>query len=189
MKIGIFGGRFDPIHNGHLAVAYEILKHKNIDEIWFLLDNAHQWRPIEASIKDRINMLKLAIKDEKKFKVSDVAIKLGGMTETIIVMRFLKKMYPENEFFFICGSDQLPTFPKWTHWEDLLNEVKFWVVARKDYPLNQKYTNCEIIEDSSYIPLNDSATKIRERIKNGGPIKNLVSESVEKYILEKGLYR
>ena len=189
MTIGIFGGRFDPVHNGHLAVAREILKQKNPDEIWFLPDNAHQWRPIEASPMDRVNMLKLAIKDEKRFKVSDTAISLGGMTETITVMRFLKKLHPENEYFFICGSDQLPTFPKWTHWEDLLTQVKFWVVARHNYPFDQKYLNCEIIEDPSYTPLNDSATAIREKIKKREAITNLVSESVEKYILEKGLYK
>lgn len=189
MTVGIFGGRFDPIHNGHLAVAEEILKQKNPGEIWFLPDNQHQWRPIEASAIDRINMLNLAIGKNKRYKISDVGIKLGGMTETITVMRNLRKTQPENEYFFICGSDQLPTFPKWTHWKDLLEEVKFWVIIRKGYPIVNIPKNCEIIEDPNYTPLENSATEIRKRIKNKLLITNLTLKNVEKYIEKRNLYQ
>ncbi len=191
MTIGIFGGRFDPIHNGHLAVAKEIFKQKHPDQIWMLVENIHQWRPIVASAEDRIKMVELAINElgEKKIKVSDLAIRLGGMTETITVMRHLHKQFSKDQFFFICGSDQLENFTKWTHWEELKKEVKFWIVERGNFSIHNVPENCEIIQDPNYIPLEDSATEIRERLKLNLSIKNLVSEGVEKYIIKKRLYK
>src|SRR5579872_799361 len=108
MQIALFGGRFDPIHNGHLAVAKEILKVGAADEVWLSIENEHQWRPIVASWQDRKNMVKLAIeekdrpyssresvgriekfsthfvrsKDKQKLKIDLTPIELGGLTET-----------------------------------------------------------------------------------------------------------
>ena len=197
MRIAVFGGRFDPIHNGHLAVAQEVLKTGNADEVWLSIENQHQWRPLVASWQDRKKMAELAKNEEwiphqvrdDRLKIDLTPIELGGMTETIQVVRKLRQTYPQHEFVFVVGSDQLPTFPKWSHWEDLQKEVHFLMVARKDSPLENIPKNVTVIDDPNYIPLDDSATRIREFIKMGKSITHLVPESVEEYIVQNKLYQ
>ena len=188
MRIALFGGRFDPIHNGHLAVAREVLKVKAADEVWFSVENQHQWRPIVASVEERKRMIELATAGEQHFKIDMTPEKLGGLTETISVMRELRKSVTD-EIVFVVGSDQLAVFHKWTHWEELEKEVRFLIVARKGSPIENVPKNAVVIEDPTYEPLEDSATRIRELLKEGKSISGLVPEKVEAYIMEKGLYR
>jgi len=188
MKIALFGGRFDPVHNGNIAIEKEVLKVKEAHEVWFSLENQHQWRPIVASVENRKKMLDYAIEGESRFKIDLTPVKLGGLTETISVIRDIRKRI-KQEIIFIAGSDQLPTFPKWTHWKDLQKELKFLIVARKGSPLQNVPSNCLILDDPNYIPLEDSATRIRNFIKEGKSIHGLVSKKVENYIIEKGLYK
>lgn len=184
--VAILGGRFDPIHNGHLAVATEVLKTKSADEVWLSLENQHQWRPIVASVEDRKAMVELAIQEESRFKIDLTPIELGGMTETISVVRALRKKYPQDEFVFVVGSDQ--PFSRWTHWEELEKEVHFLIVARKGSVMENIPSNATFITDPTYEPLDDSATRIRELRKMGKSITGLVPESVEKYIISHNLY-
>ncbi|MGH7246015.1 MAG: nicotinate (nicotinamide) nucleotide adenylyltransferase [Candidatus Levyibacteriota bacterium] len=187
MHIALFGGRFDPPHNGHLAIAREILaSQKQIDEVWFLPDNQHQWNPILASAQDRIKMLQQML--EPRMRIETMAVVLGGMTETLTVVRKLREKY-NHTFVFICGSDQIPTFPKWTHWEELQKELQFLIIARKGYPVAMLPKNCMLLEDANYTPLDDSATEIRNRIKNSKPITDLVPRKVEEYIIQEKLYK
>ena len=218
--IALFGGRFDPIHNGHLAVAKEVLRVKKADEVWFSLEYQHQWRPIVASVAERKAMLELAIEEEgkiqkdkgkdsiasfilsktnvlqndtstslsEKLKIDMTPVELGGLTETIAVMRKIKEKYPQHEFIFVCGSDQLPTFPKWSHWDQLQKEVHFLIVARKGSPLENVPQNATVIDDPTYEPLEDSATRIRDLRKAGKSISGLVPKAVEEYIVSHKLY-
>lgn len=188
MRIAIFGGRFDPIHNGHLAVANEVLKTNNADEVWLSIENQHQWRPIVAPSEDRRKMAELAIAGEKQLKIDMTPVELGGLTETIQVMRSLKEKYPQHEFVFVVGSDQLPTFHKWSHWKDLQKEVRFLIVARKGSPLENIPNNATIIDDPLYEPLDDSATRIRNLRKEDKSIHDLVPYAVEEYIVQHRLY-
>ncbi len=187
MQIALFGGRFDPVHNGHIAVAHEVLKVGAADEVWFSLENQHQWRPIVASTDDRRAMLEAAIKGEPRFKLDETPIKLGGLTETISVVRELRKEVKDN-IVFVVGSDNLKVFDKWTHWQELLQEVKFLIVARKGFPFESVPPNAIIVNDPNYEPLEDSATRIRENLKKGMPIRGLVPKEVEEYIRMHRLY-
>lgn len=188
MRVAIFGGRFDPIHNGHLAVAKEVLKMNKADEVWLSIENQHQWRPIVAPSEDREAMAELAIAGLDDFKIDMTPVELGGTTETIQVVRLLRKKYPQHEFVFVVGSDQLPTFHKWSHWKELQKEVQFLIVARKGSPLENVPENATVIDDLTYEPLDDSATRIRELLKAGQSISGLVPENVEEYIKEHKLY-
>jgi len=228
-RIAIFGGRFDPVHNGHLAVAQEVLRVGKVDELWLSVENQHQWRPIVASSADRVAMLKLAIRSviatpdsirgkqsnnghpgettisigsqkedsiatlqndsNDKFKVDTTPLQLGGSTATLFVMRSLREKFPQHEFVFVVGSDQLSVFHKWTHWEDLEKEVHFLVVARKGSPMENVPKNATVITDATYEPLEDSATRIRELLGAGKSITGLVPVGVEKYIHRHDLYK
>lgn len=188
MRIALFGGRFDPIHNGHIAIAKEVLKVGAASEVWFSVENQHQWRPIVASAVDRLAMLQLAIEGESQFKIDKTPLTLGGLTETISVMKNLRKTV-HDDIIFVCGSDQLNVFDKWTHWQELEKEVQFLIIARKGSPIENVPNNCTILEDPTYEPLEDSATKIRELRKAGKSIHGLVPDRVEKYIIEHELYK
>lgn len=189
MTIALFGGRFDPIHNGHLAVARAVLKQDSIDEVWFVPDNVHQWNPIIAYAEDRLKMLELVL-FSKRTKLSDIAIRLGGKTRTIDVIDALQMKFTQRlNFIFICGSDQIPDFPKWTGWERLEKEMQFLIIPRKGYPITDFPQNCRVLSDTRYDPLDDSSRKIRERIKTGLSIRALVPKQVEEYIMEKKLYK
>ncbi|HYK09007.1 MAG TPA: nicotinate-nucleotide adenylyltransferase [Candidatus Eisenbacteria bacterium] len=219
MRIAIFGGRFDPIHNGHLAVAQEVLRVGKVDEVWLSVENQHQWRPIVASSADRVAMLELAIdsvipsgtkdiysssehsesrsqdssqppvSNNNRLKVDTTPLELGGSTATLFVMRSLREKFPQHEFVFVVGSDQLGVFYKWTFWEDLEKEVHFLVVARKGSPMENVPKNATIITDATYEPLEDSATRIRDLLGAGKSITGLVPKSVEGYIIQHKLYR
>lgn len=211
MRIALFGGRFDPVHNGHLAVAQEVLKMGVAEQVWFSVENQHQWRPIVASGEDRKKMLELAIEsanglqptdyskekavdrglnaESSRLKVDTTPLELGGSTATLFVMRALRKKFPQHEFVFVVGSDQLSVFNKWTHWEELEKEVHFLVVARKGSPIENVPKNATVITDPTYEPLEDSATRIRELLGKGKSITGLVPKGVEKYIIEHELYK
>ena len=129
MKIGLFGGRFDPVHNGHIAIAREILKLMLVDQVWFIPDLQHQWNPIIAPVGDRLNMLKLAVKNEQNIMLDTIAIDLGGSTEIYKVLQHLKRRYAD-EFVFIGGSDQLRTLSQWHYWAELVQTLPFLIVVR-----------------------------------------------------------
>src|SRR5579872_1526832 len=126
---------------------------------------------------------------QNRLRIDLTPTELGGLTETISVMRALHKKFPQHEFVFVVGSDQLPTFPKWSHWEELQKEVHFLMVARKNSPLENIPENVTVINDPNYVPLEDSATKIRELRKIGKSIHGLVPNVVEEYIEKKQLYK
>lgn len=221
MKIALFGGRFDPVHNGHIAVAREVLKMKAADEVWFSVENQHQWRPIVASAEDRETMLRLAIQftrhpersegsqsknkpalpagrdssalpqndSNNTLKVDTTPLELGGQTTTLFVVRELRKKFPQHDFVFVVGSDNMNVFHKWTHWEELEKEVHFLVIARKGSPVENVPENATVITDPTYEPLEDSATRVRELLGQGKSIHGLVPDSVENYIIEHKLYR
>jgi len=107
MNIALFGGRFDPPHDGHLAVAEEVLNSPDIDEIWFIPDNQHHWSPTVASANDRLAMLRLI--ETSRIKVSDIAIKKGGKTYTIDIVSQLQKQ-TRHTYTWICGADLIKDF-------------------------------------------------------------------------------
>lgn len=188
MKIALFGGRFDPPHNGHLHIAREVLKSvPDIDEVWLVPANTHPWRPIEASASDRLAMTKLLA--EENIRVSDIDIRRGGETYTIDTINELLQT-TSNTYVFICGADQLEDFAKWRAYQELEKKLHFVVFPRIGYDiLGVLPKNVTILAANDFIATDDSSTQIRERIKKGLSIADLVPEKVEKYILNKRLYR
>lgn len=184
--IAIFGGRFDPIHNGHIHLARAVLRAKQADEIWIVPDNQHQWNPIIASPEHRTSMIKKVL--EKNMEIKTTAIDIGGTTETITVFRKLKSENPDFDFVFICGSDQITNFHKWTHWSEIEKELPFIIVSRAGHPAENLPSNCTILKDPEYIPIEDSATRVRNAIKRGENIEKFVAPEVHQYIEKYKLY-
>ena len=188
-KIAIFGGTFNPIHIGHLLTGYDVIENLNYDYIIYIPDNipAHKELDCEICSKDRLQMVKLAVKNHKKFLYSDIEIKKGGISYSIDTVREIKKKYNiSNKIGLIIGSDLVESLNTWKEIDNLVEECDIICLKRdssKNNFLKYRLTNVKnrIIDISS--------TLIRERIKNKLPIDFMVTEKVKKFISKKKLYK
>lgn len=187
MKIAILGGRFDPPHVGHFLVAQQVLDYRSdIDKVLLIPAFQHQWKPIIAGPKDRLEMLQSFAMP--KIEISDVEIKRGGVSYSIDTIKTIKQE-SNAEIFWIVGSDILSEFHKWKRAEDLLRLATFLIFPRDPHALPKAIpAGFEVIRSEKLLTTNFSSTIVRERIREGKSIKHLVPESVEEYIREHNLY-
>jgi len=188
MHIALFGGSFDPPHSSHVKIAHEVLKDlPEMDEVWFVPDNLHHWKPLVAPAQDRLAMVRLL--EDGNIKASDIAIQRGGKTYTIAVVRQLQDT-THNTYVWVCGADQLMDFRRWHDFAELEERIRFIIYPRIGYTIPDILPkNFQLMTPNDFIATDDSSTEIRERVKQGLPIKHLVPERVEEYILKKGLYK
>ncbi len=192
---GILGGTFDPVHFGHINLASEILTKKNLNGILFVIVGNHPFKqePAPSEYKYRLEMLEIALRNYNNLIISKIEEEnnLSGYTiDTIIA---LKKKFPQADFHFIIGADNISTFDKWHQPEKLMNEVDILLGARPGYDLKAlpklPNDNYEIVE----IDLFDaSSTEIRTLLKrntNVEKLNKLIPNKVLNYITENGLYR
>ena len=188
MKVGIFGGSFNPIHNTHVRIIEEILRRKLVDEVWVLPCRDHPFNKKFESAEHRVNMINLAIKemDSKKVKICDVELNSNEKSYTYDTIKKLKEKY-NHEFSLIIGSDLLKEIEKWYKYLELVNEIKCIIFLREGYPivLPKSLKNACIIRED---PNNTSSSKIRERLYNSEAINYFVPCKVEKYIKKNKLY-
>lgn len=188
MKIGILGGTFNPIHLGHLILAEEVREKLSLGRIIFVPAYLppHKDNSDIAPAKDRFSMVTLAIKENKFFCVSDIEIKRDGRSYTIDTLSEFKRRYPQDEVYFIIGSDLLKYLDEWKDLSEIIKMVKFVVATRPGYPLEK------IPAYISTIPIRAvdiSAFEIRQAIKEKRSFRYLVADAVYKYIIRRGLYK
>lgn len=158
-KIGLLGGSFDPIHNGHLHIAEQVLNQLQLDEIWFI-PNAHspQRDKPKFSAEDRYKMCALAIKNLPQFKLCDLEIN-HQQNYTIDTLKKLQVKHPENEFYLILGMDAYLNFETWRDWQGILKRVKLIVVNRPGFSAPERALDAKFI---TVPPLDISASSIRK---------------------------
>jgi nicotinate-nucleotide adenylyltransferase len=201
MNIGVLGGTFDPIHIGHIKVAEEVVARLDLPRIlfmpagqpWLKLNNANAISPIQH----RLEMVRLGIAGNPRFKLSTMEIERGGPTYTVDTIAQLHSQLDEgDEMFFILGWDNLMQLPQWHRPERLIELCRLAAVPRVDFslpdlPALEKelpgITQRVILFDKPRIDIN--ASVIRRRAAEGKPISDFVPEAVERYIKEHGLYQ
>ena len=193
--IGIMGGTFDPIHNGHLVTAECASYQYNLDKVVFVPSGnpPHKTNKEITNADDRYSMALLATMSNPKFRVSRMEIDREGLSYTIDTVKEFKKIYPNAKFYFITGADAILEIFTWKAPGKLLAEVEFIAASRPGYCLSQ--LGREIYDeyrDSIHlleIPgLAISSTDIRGRVRVGRPIKYQLPEEVEAYIRKHNLY-
>jgi len=198
-KIGLFGGTFDPIHIGHIAVAMQVKVQFNLDKIIFIPSGKPPHKAIpEASSNYRYEMVKLAVSNHDNFECSIVEINREGFSYAIDTVKHYKEnKYQNDEIYYITGVDIMESFLDWKDPYELLNLCNFIVVARPGYSLDNlkngilgkvldKYQSKIFLIEIKEADI--SATKIREMIKKGESISGLVPKIIEEYIKKKGFY-
>lgn len=193
MNIALLFGSFNPIHNGHLAMAHAALQSNKCDEVWFVVSphNPLKSRNTLAPANDRAHMVSLAIQDESKFKICTVEFNMPTPSYTIHTVQKLKRHFHEHVFFLLCGTDVVHSLPAWYKYEELIQSLKFLVCSREienqfaSHSLVQEYS--EQFEFIAFEPLDVSSTKIRETLVNTGN-STQVTEQVLAFILSQGLY-
>ena len=166
MRVGVFGGSFDPIHVGHLIIAESVLNETDLDEVWFMVSpqNPLKSKKNLVSEYDRLRMAELAVGDHPKIRVSNFEFYLPKPSYTIDTLVALKEKYPKKEFSLVMGEDNLRHLHKWKNYEAILKYYKIWVYPR----ISDEKTQAPEFENVSYFSLaylDISATRIRELIK------------------------
>ncbi len=200
-KIGIYGGTFDPIHIGHLIIAQQTKEILRLDKIVFLPNgNPPHKNNIHTDEYHRLNMIKLAIEDNKDFIVSEIEINKKDYVYTYDSIRNLKYIYPES-IYFIIGQDSLVSLKTWYKYNELISICKFAVMPRKfdniqednikyikNYINNNFKENLENFAIIDFPLLDISSTTVRNNIKDKKSLKYLLPDKVIKYIYEENLY-
>lgn len=183
MRIAIFSGSFNPIHNGHLAIAQEVLKQGAADELWFLVSPQN---PLKTNFdllpeNDRFEMVKLATENEYHMIASNFEFSLLRPTYTINTLEKLRIKYPQHHFLLLIGGDNFAIFHKWFEYQRIINEFGLIVYPRPGIQKEAivQFPNTTVIS----APLIDlSATEIREKLKKGESIEDMVPEKVAFYL-------
>ena len=188
MKIGILGGTFNPIHIGHLILVEEAREKLSLDKVIFVPAYLppHKENGDIISAAKRMNMVRLAIRTNPFFSVSDIEIKRKGKSYTIDTLKEFKKVYPKDELYFITGSDLLKYLDDWKDLKQVIKVVSFIVATRPGYPLEKIPS---YIKTVAIRAVDISAFEIRKAIKKKRSFRYLVPEAVYSYITKNRLYR
>jgi len=186
VKIGILGGTFNPIHNGHLIMAEYVRIEFGLSKVIFMPCNIpyHKKSLKLLPAYQRLDMVKTAIKGNKYFESSDIDIKRGGLTYSIDTLKHLKSVYPgKSSFYFIIGMDSLVELPLWREIRTLAKLCRFIAVKRPGFNKIkvQSFLLPRVLYSSS--PFVDiSSSEIRIRVKQKQSIRYLVPDSIIEYI-------
>ena len=166
MRIGIYGGSFNPVHFGHVGLAKWVIEHTDLDELWLLVSPNNPLKPagILAPEEERLAAVSKAVKDIPQVKASDFEFHLPRPSYTANTLRELQKAYPEHEFTLVIGEDNLAIFDQWREYNYIMENYRIFVYPRKGTITNQQspITNARNIIFLASAPLFDiSSTAIR----------------------------
>ena len=147
MRIGIYGGSFNPVHFGHVGLAKWVIEHTDLDELWLLVTPNNPLKPagILAPEEERLAAVSEAVKDIPQVKASDFEFHLPRPSYTANTLRELQKAYPQHEFTLVIGEDNLAIFDQWKEYEFIASNFRIFVYPRKG---SSKIEDCRLkIED------------------------------------------
>lgn len=190
MRIGIFGGTFDPIHRAHVAIGRAALNHKALEQVLFVVaaDPPHKGAMDLTEVGMRYAMVEAALADEEGLTPCDIELHRAGPSYTVDTVKALRALYPDAEFYLIVGEDSLIDLPNWYHSPRILEEVRLLVLPR---PGSDGSQVTKLADDFEMLPFEESfisSTSVRERILAGDAIDTYLPPAVERIIKEKGLY-
>ena len=190
-NVCVYSGSFNPIHNGHIALAEYLVDRQIVDEVWVIITPQNPLKPSDILINDnlRLQMARLALEGRKGIVVSDVEIHLPKPSYTIDTLRFLQSQYPLYGFRLLIGQDNVAIFDKWKSYRQILHDFRVLVYPRNGATKTEhlKYPEMQLLTDAPTVDI--SSTDIRSRVKSGLPITGLLPDAVAEFIAEHRLYK
>ena len=190
-NVCVYSGSFNPIHNGHIALAEYLIDRQIVDEVWVIITPQNPLKPSDTLINDnlRLQMARLALEGRKGIVVSDVEIHLPKPSYTIDTLRFLRSQYPLYSFCLLIGQDNVTIFDKWKSYRQILQDFRVLVYPRSGATTTEqlKYPEMQLLTDAPTVDI--SSTDIRNRVKSGLPITGLLPDAVAEFITEHRLYK
>jgi len=199
MRIGIFGGTFDPIHVGHLILAEHCREEAGLDEVWFL----PSYRPPHKSDREvsrfeqRVEMVQLATTGQPAFRVEAIEKELPPPSYTSETLAELRRRYPDNDFALILGGDSMLDLPRWHEPKRVLERAELLIVPRPGIDLWTREQLAEAVGVPvsavrvRFVPcplIDISSRELRKLVSEGKTIRFMVPRAVEEYVRERGLY-
>jgi nicotinate-nucleotide adenylyltransferase len=197
MRIGIFGGTFNPPHLGHLICAEEAYGELGLDQVMLIPAGTPPHKPVDAEpgAEHRLELCRLAVKDDDRFRVSDLELRRDGPSYTVDTLNVLSSQAPTNQLFLILGGDIAAGLPQW-HQPERVLELATVAIARRrgtaKEAVQQALRQLRGGERATFFQMpriGISSTMVRRRVRAGQPIRYFVPDAVEKYIERHGLYR
>ena len=191
-KIGLYLGTFNPIHNGHIALANYFINNTDLDEVWVVLTPQNPFKKNNNLIQDnhRLEMANNTFNHLKNIKVSDIEFQLDKPNYTIDTINRLSKDFPNQQFTLLIGEDNLVNFHHWKDYSKILDLVEVYVYPRTtDINIDQELITNNKINILDAPKIGTSSDQIRKRIKEGDDIQSYLPKEIYKYIIEKKLYK
>ncbi len=196
MRIGIYGGSFNPVHKGHIHLAKAAADDFGLDRVYLVPSKVSPHRSSDeyAAEADRIAMLALACGEDERLRVSSFELDHDRVSYSIYTVEYFRSLYPDSEIFLLMGSDMLLSFDQWNRWQDIMNEAVIGAVSRNGGDISQLEKKAEELSRygrvclSRSAPVEVSSSKIREKIEKNEDFACYLSENVVQYIRYRGLY-
>lgn len=189
IKTGIFGGSFNPIHNGHISLARQLKEKAGLDEVWLMVSPQNPMKRQTDLLSDeaRLQMARLALEQETGIIACDYEMHLPKPSYTWLTLQSLSRDYPDRQFVLMIGGDNWAIFHRWFHADDILQNYQVVVYPRRDErPVEKTLPAGVTIVEAELLDV--SSTEIRQRIREGRSIQKLVPPSVAAFIKQEGYY-
>ena len=189
MKIGLYFGSFNPVHQGHLIVANYVLNETDIEKVWMVVSPQNPLKK-ENTLLDayhRLHLVSLAAEHDSRIKASDIEFSLPKPSYTIDTLLYLKEKYPQNEFSIIMGADSFQNLPRWKNYQTLIKEYEIFVYPRLGYKAEELLGAKATFIDAPILQL--SSTYIRDCIAQGKSIRYMLPDVVIEEIERGGDYK
>lgn len=189
MKIGLYFGSFNPVHNGHLIIAQHLLNETDLAQVWFVVSPQNPFKQQKQLLNeyDRLHLINLAIQKSVGLKAMDIEFRLPKPSYTITTLTYLQEKYPQHHFSIIMGSDSLQNLDKWKNASKIMEQFPIYVYTRPNFPIHQHAI--KTLHTLTAPLLEISATHIRELIAKGKSIRYLVPDVVCDEIESAGYYK
>ncbi len=190
-EIIIYSGSFNPVHNGHTAVAQYVAEAGLCDEVWMVVSpqNPHKQDLTLAPEGDRLEMARIAVREQstiRNVKVSDLEFELPRPSYTINTLQYLSAKFPGTRFSLLIGTDIIPSLHRWKNWQFLVNNCRIYVYPRKGTEFEQIGSGMIYLGGAPCVDV--SSTGIRAALEEGGDLTGMLSRGVINYIYDKGLW-
>jgi nicotinate-nucleotide adenylyltransferase len=189
MKIGLYFGSFNPVHNGHLIIAKHVINNTDLKQVWMVISPQNPLKNSNSLLNkyDRLSMVQSALEGEPKIKASTIEFNLPSPSFTVDTLAYLKEKYTQHQFSIIMGSDSFTNIKKWKNYETIIKNYEIYVYQRTGYPIQNIEETIVNKLDAPLIEISSSA--IRKIIKDGKSIRYLVPDVVDQQIKENKYYK